>query len=252
MDPKVFRMLDAGGQPIGGVAAPNYDEQSVTVVGCPYKDRREGRPMDTTALSAVTADWPAILQAARALSGPDATVHRAWRTTMALLLAPILRAQADPTPTPLVMSGAFKVALGYAQALTHLLLTQAGTADAPMAEQESPEQLFERLDRDGALLGKRHVCSGTPRMIAEMWRALAGGEAALPGPWSDIVGFESRLMWLLDQEAVAAARVLGGELHGSHTPWLFAQQGGDATRALRLFPSGAAPARLTATLAALE
>ena len=134
MDARVFNLRDARGQPIGGVAAPDYDEARVQVQACPYPDRRRGRPMDLTALAAVTEDWLAILQVTRALSGPRATVHRGWRTCMALLHAPIFYdEERRGQPIPLPMSGAFKVCLGFSQALTRRMLAADGVADQRMA-----------------------------------------------------------------------------------------------------------------------
>lgn len=244
MDARYFNLLDSAGQPIGGIASERYEPSSVEVTRCPYSGSRHGRPMDLTALRAVTAHWPRTLQAARALSGPHATVHRAWRTCMALLHAPLFLQELGPTVVPVEMVGGVKVSLGYAQVLTDLLLTTPGLADAPLVEQIDGHTLFQTLDHDGRLLGQQHVCSGTPAMFAAFWTALAGGPDPLPAPWSDIPAFDTRMDWQLGHYGALAARVLSGELRGSITPWLYARTGGDARLALRLFPTGEVPPRL--------
>jgi hypothetical protein len=248
MDARVFNLLDENGQPVGGVAAPAYDGTGARIVACPYSLRRNGLPMDAAALELVSADWPAILQATKALSGPDATVHRAWCACMALLHAPVAWDEQNGTPVPSAMSGAFKVCLGYVQTVTRMLLAREGVADERLAEQSSFDALFAQLDRDGGLLGKKYVCSGPERMIEDMWVALCGAEAELPAPWSELIAFQSRLGWELGNYGVTAARVLSGELHGRHAPWLFATTGGDPKLALRLFPKHAVPARLSSHL----
>lgn len=244
MDARYFSLKAVDGQPIGGIAAADYDLDAADVVPCPYDDRRKGRPMDRTALRVVTAHWPLTLRAAAALSGPDATVHQAWRTCMGLLHAPLFHVELGPRPVPLEMVGGVKVALGFAQLLTDAMLSEDGAAARPLLALSSPDALFADLDQAGRLLGQQHVCSGTRPMFAAFWTALAGDDGPLPAPWSDLPAFSTRLDWQLSHYGVVAARILAGDAHGREAPWLYARAGGDAALALRLFPAGAAPERL--------
>ena len=84
-----------------------------------------------------------------------------------------------------------------------------------MADQESGDALFAALDADGGLIGRRHVCSGTARMIGQMWDALAGGDAVLPEPWASL----NRRVAELTELAELLARLVRQLEEADRTQW---------------------------------
>lgn len=214
-------LVDADGRPVGELASERYAQTPTRVVRCPFHDRREGQPMNASALKQLREVWPDILQAAASLAGSSGSGVAAWRAAIALTAAPTLHALLRPgVPVPNALSAGYKASLGFAQVLTHLLLTVG--SDLPFAQLGSGDQLLAFLDREGWLLGESQACAGTPEMIVALWESLAGrpGGAPLPEAWAS-VGLPGRVPELAMVEALRIGEVLHGARAG-RCAWLAA------------------------------
>ncbi len=261
-------LIDVDGRPIGELASRRYDAIVTEVVACPYHDARRGLPMNKTALRQLSSCWEEVLQAAAALSGPQATVHQAWWACIAGTTAPRIHAEAFGTPVPRVLSALYKGSLGFSQVLTALLLAEEGVADVPLSSLGDGEAFFELLDDGRWLVGQVQACSGPAPMIGQLLGALGDADgvappavAALgdPRPWGDAaatwVGLQVAFLGAAREELLRAAGpsdAVARYLDVEH-PWLRAVlQVPDrrAEDARRLFPTGAVPEPVEAFLAA--
>jgi len=260
-------LIDVDGRPIGELASRRYDAIETEVVSCPYHDARRGLPMNRTALRQLSSCWDDVLAAAAWLSGPDATVHRAWWAAVAGITAPRIHHEAEAGPVPRVLSALYKGCLGFSQVLTALLLTDDGVADAPLRSLGDADAFFALLDDGRWLVGQVQACAGPAPMIGQLLTALGpstapAAPAALaalgdPRPWTDAAA-----TWIgLDVAFLGAARVAlrrdGGPADALtryldvDQPWLRGVlQSPDrrAEHATRLFPTGEVPAPVAAFL----
>lgn len=260
-------LIDVDGRPIGELASRRYDTIETEIVACPYHDARRGLPMNKTALRQLSSCWPEVVQAAAALSGPDATVHRAWWACIGGTTAPRIHHERFGRPIPRVLSSLYKGSLGYSQVLTALLLAQDGLADVPLSSLGDSDAFFALLDDGKWLVGQVQACAGPAPMIGQLLMAL-GDDAAEPppdlaalgdpAPWTDAAATWVGLQVAFLGAARVALRRDGGPadavsryLDVEH-PWLRAvlqTPDRQPEHARRLFPAGQVPDLVEAFLA---
>ncbi len=236
------------------VASPKFSETVTEMAICPYADVRTGGAMNRSALRQMTAVWPDLLDVLSVLAGPSPTVGQAWAAVITGVALPLVA----PTPTPRLTAALFKASLGLSQVLSAMLLTADGVADAPLTALGDAPGFFTALDEGKWLVGAEQVCAGTRPMIEQAFEALAG--SSTPVCPAEIAVLLPKVRTAPEIVALhvahlaslqAAARRGDGPSVAVTQPWLravLALPNRPAEHALRLFPTGCAPASLRAYL----
>lgn len=247
--------IDVDGRPIGELASSRYDPAATEVVACPFSGARRGLPMNATALAQAHTVWPEVVASARALSGPQATVARAFAASIVGVTAPLAFTERHPDePVPRMLSALFKTSLGYSQVLSTLLLAADGVADAPLTDLGDAASFMKFLDDGKWLVGQVHVCAGPPARIAELFDALAGRTPHAPMPQT-LAALEPERFGPVAVEAIAlqVADLIARRATASRAPWLravFSVPERRPDHAARLFETGAVPPSVQARISA--
>jgi len=213
--------LDTDGRPLGEQAAPIQYAACRDEVTCPYSGSRRGQPMNRAALRQLQRHWRTIQQTIRDLSVPDATVHDAWRVSVAVTIAPLLL----PRPTPARHAALYKSCIGFNQIFAFLLLGDASIADRPLGTLAGPDDFGTWLEREGWLHGDAQVCAGSMAQIGSLYDAFCGTESQPEARgWSAIPDWErateQAMRWQAEALGALIADPTDPELSSSPAPWL--------------------------------
>lgn len=180
--------LDEDGRPLGEHAShAAYNKAGVDERACPYNDRRQltGKPINVAALRQVSTCWPMVIAQferiaalharSQGIDTQDAlTGHMVWRVHLAAFAGPALFKLEHPNePIPRLLSAMFKTSLGYSSIIPSLLLSQPGTASAPLHDVLPEDDFFALSDAQSWLIGQTQVCAGSPSFIKQSYRAMS-------------------------------------------------------------------------------
>ncbi len=218
LGPRHRSCLDTTGRPLGEQASPRYGVTCEVLEEVRlFRDARDetAKPCNVLALRQLSGCWASL---GRALSSYQAdapnTVGRMYRRAdAARRLAPLLAIRAEPVSPR--AAALYKVALGFSELLSALLIEETIDADdAPPNE----ETLDQWLDEGRWLIGERQVCAGSRSQIRSIWSALATDaedDGVFPewnAPW-----FEAAASACLTLEALAAASAGAARFRGQQT-----------------------------------
>ncbi len=265
--------LDEDGRPLGEQGSTLYERAVRDEKHRRFGDARDasGLPYNTAALAQIVRAWPVVLAAIRSCASErEPSAHRAWyRTQAACTYAKLLALRAPDRAVSREAAALYKIALGFGEVLSTLLLEEAIDADHALADERA---LLAVLDERPFLIVARQVCAGRRAQIREVWRALASdgeGTAEIDWTWATPAMDAAIELSALAAAAAGAAKAL--LLAGSPSradaacarlaiaesvprlcEVLRLTRGASAAHASLLFPSDAVPPSLRAFLVALD
>jgi hypothetical protein len=178
----VHAYLDTAGRPVGEGRSTVIQEVETEMRTCPYHGSRHHheKPMNASAIQGMPA-WPRLLGLMKWLSyrhrkrygaGVTNSNDLARITSAGIMLVDYLALRrADPVGSgdvPLLVSGIYKVCLGY----------QLAYLPERFAEQDAPAELPDAagflayLEETGLLIGEAEVCSCPPELILQSYEAM--------------------------------------------------------------------------------
>jgi len=179
-------LRDDEGRPVGERRAPAIVKEGVTMElrPCPYKDERQQRSINVSALEQIVRHFDFVLDdiaRVRTMMGPHATswedVYVAMMAQLAQAAIHLLGRREAVGPIPTHMSVGYKVAAGYSIPLRELLELEARGLGKPVAV----ETLLGLVKERKLLVGAGEVCAGPPGLIARVTEALIHGRPESKG-----------------------------------------------------------------------
>jgi hypothetical protein len=189
---QVHEYLDVAGRPLGEGRAAAFAQVRTEMQSCPYAGSRHhhAKPMNVSALRQILPVWHKIVtllswlsQRQRARSQSEIRTYDdvLLVTSAGVFLADFLVLRKHQPvrfgAMPLVISGLYKVCLGF-QLATFLGAMRERFAD-PATPHELPTavEFHDFLEAQELLIGEAEVCAGPPAMIMEAYDAMVRGPA---------------------------------------------------------------------------
>ena len=178
----VHAYLDTAGRPVGEGRSSVFQEVQTEMRVCTYPGSRyhHENPMNASAIQGMPP-WSQLLAMMRWLSyrhrkrygaGVTDSNDLARITSAGILLVDYLALRREnpvgSRQVPLLVSGVYKVCLGYQLAY----LPEGFADDGIPAELPDPEGFLEYLEEAGLLIGEAEVCSCPPAMILQSYEAM--------------------------------------------------------------------------------
>ena len=178
----VHAYLDAAGRPVGEGRSAVFHEVETEMRTCPYPGSRyqHRKPMNASAIQGMPP-WPQLLAIMTWLghrhrkrygTGVTNSDDLARITSAGIMLVDYLALRRENPvgsgEVPLLVSGVYKVCLGYQLAYLPERFAEAG---APV-ELPDAEGFLEYLEAAGLLIGEAEVCSCPPDMILRSFEAI--------------------------------------------------------------------------------
>ena len=194
---RVHAYLDTAGRPVGEGRSSVFENVRTEMRTCPYTGSRyhHAKPMNASAIQGMPP-WPDLLALVSWLShrhrvrfrrGVTNSDDLARITSAGIMLADYLALRRENPvvsgEVPLLVSGVYKVCLGY-----QLAYLPEKFADADAAT-ELPDAagFLEYLEQDGVLIGEAEVCSCPPAMILQSYEAMTSVAAGVSAPPADVL-----------------------------------------------------------------
>jgi hypothetical protein len=232
---RVHAYLDTAGRPVGEGRSAAIQDVKTEMRTCPYPGsrHRHEKPMNASALQGMPP-WPGLLAIMAWLGhrhrqrfgvGVTNSNDLARITSAGIMLVDYLALRRQnpigPDEVPLLVSGVYKVCLGYQLAY----LPERFSDDAPAELPDTPGFL-DYLETAGLLIGEAEVCSCPPALIVQSYEAITRAGADVSAPqidgwsidwdrfddfaegagdmWRELVMFAIRMPSLIPQLAEAA------------------------------------------------
>jgi hypothetical protein len=191
----VHAYLDTAGRPVGEGRSSVFEEVETEMRTCPYPGsrHRHEKPMNASAIQGMPPwqdllammTWLSHRHRARYRVGVTNSNDLARITSAGIMLVDYLALRRDHPihsgEVPLLVSGVYKVCLGY----------QLAYLPERFAEEEAPAELpdaagfLEYLEEAGLLIGEAEVCSCPPSMILQSYEAMTQVKADVSVPQID-------------------------------------------------------------------
>ena len=165
---------DEEGRPLGERRASSEAKKGVEMVlrECPYRDARQGSPMNVSALKQVLRPFDEVMNELRAfqrsLPGPMKSQHRLLCAVVDLLAAPamfLLGTWPENHPLPIHLSVGYKLAAGFFSLARDFPPTNDSAHKLETA-------ILDFIKERRLLFGASEVCAGPPNMIQQTTQAL--------------------------------------------------------------------------------
>jgi hypothetical protein len=178
---------DESGRPLGERYLPPRLTENVVfeLRASRYPGSRLGRPINVSALEAISRHWRGVLTDVGVLRERYAARHEivrlswldVWQFARTVTAAPalLLRAPQPPSALPTRLAALFKPAIGLYMTAERAVLGGEEPLAAPAVD-----EFVELTERTGAFLSRDAACSGTPRMVADFVSAVLDGSAGYP------------------------------------------------------------------------
>ncbi|OQX16388.1 MAG: hypothetical protein BWK73_04115 [Thiothrix lacustris] len=189
----VHEYMDVDGRPIGEGRSQAYAQVETKFRTCPYSGSRfqHEHPMNVSALNSILPEWQHSLVLLAWLSERYRQFHHTAITTyydLALLSGTgvfltdymALRRE-QPLVShqfPVLMSGLYKVCLGFQQATFLAMMNERFVSDAEKALPDA-KGFYAWLEQEKLLIGPEEVCGGSEAMISRAYDAMRGKTASL-------------------------------------------------------------------------
>jgi hypothetical protein len=188
---QVHEYLDTAGRPIGEGHAAAIQHVHTEMQPCPYAGSRHhhDKPMNVSALRNILPVWGDILallswlgQRYRARHGKEVTTFDdlALVTSAGVFLADFLVLRRHRPlrsgEIPLLISGLYKVCLGFQLAAFFGLMRERLRAEEPIPLPDAA-RFYDHIEAQELLIGEAEVCAGPPAMIREAYDAMVGRQA---------------------------------------------------------------------------
>jgi hypothetical protein len=179
---------DVAGRPLGERRASADAKRGVPfeLKACPYRDEREGRPMNASALAPTMRHFAAVADAVGALHAALPPGEPSWSRMLAAVMdrlaAPalhLLRLRSLEGPVPEDVSSGHKLAAGFFGALQQLLRSEI--ADPVSRRATNTDNFAAFVHARGSLIGASEVCAGAPGSIAKLTDVFVRGQAEPAG-----------------------------------------------------------------------
>jgi hypothetical protein len=188
----VHAYLDTAGRPVGEGRSCVFQDVETQMRTCPYPGSRyqHEKPMNASAIQGMPP-WPGLLAMMTWLShrhrkrygaGVTNSNDLARITSAGIMLVDYLALRREnpvaSSKVPLLVSGVYKVCLGYQLAY---LPERFAEEDAP-AELPDAAGFLEYLEQAGLLIGEAEVCSCPPALILQSYEAMTrvGADVSVP------------------------------------------------------------------------
>jgi hypothetical protein len=184
----VHEYFDVDGRPIGEGRAQAYAQVETKFKTCPYSGSRfqHPLPMNVSALNSILPEWQHSLVLLAWLSQRYRQFHQTQIDTyydLALLSGTgvfltdymALRRE-QPLVShqfPVLMSGLYKVCLGFQQATFLAMMNERFLSDAEKALPDA-KGFYAWLEQEKLLIGPEEVCGGSEAMISRAYEAMRG------------------------------------------------------------------------------
>jgi hypothetical protein len=192
---QVHAYLDTAGRPVGEGRSSVFQQVQTELRTCPFPGSRyhHEKPMNASAIQGMPP-WPDLLALMSWLShrhrerygvGVTNSHDLARITSAGIMLVDYLSLRQDhpvrSREVPLLVSGVYKVCLGYQLAY---LPERFAEEDAP-AELPDAGEFLEYLEEAGLLIGEAEVCSCPPAMILQSYEAMTRAQTGIAVPQID-------------------------------------------------------------------
>ncbi|WMP19419.1 hypothetical protein [Thiothrix lacustris] len=184
----VHEHLDTDGRPVGEGRSEIYTQVDTAFKVCPYAGSRfqHEYPMNVSALNSILPEWKHTLllmswlgQRYRAFNHTEIDTHydlaRVSGTGVFLADYITLRRK-NPLPSgdvPVILSGLYKVCLGFQHATFLSMMNDCFVSDAEKALPDA-KGYYAWLEEHELLIGENEVCGGSEAMISRAYEAMRG------------------------------------------------------------------------------
>jgi hypothetical protein len=188
----VHEYLDTAGRPVGEGRASIFQELETQMCKCPYPGIRHNhaKPMNASAIQGMPAfsqllsimSWLSHRDRKRYGLGVTNSNDLGRITSSGILLVDYLALRREnpigPKAVPLLVSGVYKVCLGYQLAY----LPERFSEGDPPAELPDAAGFLQYLEEGKLLIGEAEVCSCPPMMILQSYEAMTRETATVIAP----------------------------------------------------------------------
>lgn len=184
----IHEYMDVDGRPIGEGRSQAYAQVETKFKTCPYSGSRfqHEHPMNVSALNSILPEWQHSLVLLAWLSERYRQFHHTAITryydlallsgTGVFLTDYMALRQEQPLVShqfPVLMSGLYKVCLGFQQATFLAMMNERFVSDAenPLPDAKG---FYAWLEQEKLLIGPEEVCGGSEAMISRAYDAMRG------------------------------------------------------------------------------
>lgn len=202
----VHEYLDVVGRPVGEGRSAIGEQVETQLKSCPYPGSRHQheQPMNFSALQSITPHWRNIVTLLAWLGQRYRNYNHcetaryydlARISGMGIFLADYLALRhispLQSNQVPVVLSGLYKVCLGFQQ-VTFFAMMNENFNDQGMAKQEETElpvanEFYAWLEENELLIGEAEVCGGSELMISKAYEAMLGLQTDMPEHIEDVL-----------------------------------------------------------------
>lgn len=202
MQRSVHEYFDADGRPVGEGRSLAFTQVKTDFKTCPFSGSRyrHAKPMNASALQSILPAWQDSLSLLSFLSQRYRTFYGTTVSTyydlalisgLGVFLVDYLVLRAlNPLASshiPVVISGLYKVCLGFQQATFLAMMNDSFTCDRNKTMLPDAKGFYRHLEESQLLIGPDEVCGGSEEMICRAYDIMRGqtthvGQAVLPKP----------------------------------------------------------------------
>ena len=219
---KVNEYFDVVGRPVGEQRSSIYHQIPTDLRECHYAGSRykHPNPMNVSALKDMLQEWNGILGLLSMIHQQYCLFHeREVETTADLfvignagvfLVDYLAFRRVEPFRTkeiPLLVSGLYKVCLGFQVAGLTMTLEEAFMGKDTPNQLSDSQTFYDYIEERNILIGAKEVCSGPQKLICQAYDAMIGRETHLETTegisqlqinWDDFIRFASHIskLWL--------------------------------------------------------
>jgi hypothetical protein len=189
----VHEYFDVDGRPVGEGRSLAYKQIKTQFKSCPYAGSRyqHKNPMSVSALNSILPEWQNTLSLLSSLSQRYQAYQQTPITTyydlaliagMGVFLTDymVLRAEKPlrSTHIPVLLSGLYKVCLGFQQATFLAMMNDHFKNDTAEKILPDTKGFYAYLEQQQLLIGEDEVCGGSEAMISRAYEAMKGEHPA--------------------------------------------------------------------------
>jgi hypothetical protein len=194
MSRQVHEYLDVAGRPVGEGRAAAFRNVPTEMQVCPYAGGRHhhAKPMNVSALRQMLPVWDDIVtmlawlsQRYRARNKAEITTHDDLSLVVsagAFLADFLALRRRQPLPSgaiPVLISGLYKVCLGFQLATLLASLKEQFTGQSPDPLSDAAG-FYAYVEAHELLIGEAEVCAGSPAMIMQAYEAMTSRQVVEP------------------------------------------------------------------------